>query len=118
MALKDTLNYLLLSEYLNPQTLQKPQKEQSKYKKIYETTLDKFTDDFWHYLKQMKSISDLANNAKKHTFGIEIYGGIFELDEIGDEIIKQNPNFYKIYWQSIRKKWRRKNQTKRIGKRS
>jgi hypothetical protein len=92
MALKDTLNYLLLSEYLNPQTLQKPQKEQSKYKKIYETTLDKFTDDFWHYLKQMKSISDLANNAKKHTFGIEIYGGIFELDEIGDEIIKQNPN--------------------------
>ena len=36
MALKDTLNYLLLSEYLNPQTLQKPQKEQSKYKKIYE----------------------------------------------------------------------------------
>ena len=36
----------------------------------------------------MKSISDLANNAKKHTFGIEIYGGIFELDEIGDEIIK------------------------------
>ena len=92
MALKNTLNYLLLSEYLNPQTLQKPQKEQSKYKKIYETSLEKFTDDFWHYLKQMKSVSDLANSAKKCILSIEIYGGIFELDEISEEIIKQNPN--------------------------
>ena len=92
MALKNTLNYLLLSEYLNPQTLQKPQKEQSKYKKIYETSIEKFTDDFWHYLKQVKSVSDLANSAKKCILSIEIYGGIFELDEISEEIIKQNPN--------------------------
>lgn len=91
MALKNTLNYLLLSEYLNPQILQKPQKEQSKYKKIYETNFVKFTDDFWHYLKQMKSISDLANGVRKRTLSIEIYGGIFEIDEISDEIIKQNP---------------------------
>ena len=92
MALKNTLNYLLLSEYLNPQTLQKPQKEQSKYKKIYETSLKEFTYDFWHYLKQMKSIQYLANGSKKRTLSIEIYGGIFELNEISDEIIKQNPN--------------------------
>ena len=92
MALRNTLHYLLLSEYLNPQTLQKLNKEQSKYKNAYETTPDKFTDDFWHYLKQMKSASELAKSGNKRKLSIEIYGGIFELDEITNEIIKQNPN--------------------------
>ena len=92
MALRNTLHYLLLSEYLNPQTLQKLNKEQSKYKNAYETTPDKFTDDFWHYLKQMKSVSELAKSGSKRKLSIEIYGGIFELDEIANEIIKQNPN--------------------------
>jgi len=53
---------------------------------------DKFTDDFWHYLKQMKSVSELAKSGNKRKLSIEIYGGIFELDEIANEIIKQNPN--------------------------
>lgn len=92
MALRNTLHYLLLSEYLNPQTLQKLNKEQSKYKNAYETTPDKFTDDFWHYLKQMKSVTELAKSGNKRKLSIEIYGGIFELDEIANEIIKQNPN--------------------------
>ena len=92
MALRNTLHYLLLSEYLNPQTLQKLNKEQSKYKNAYETTPDKFTDDFWHYLKQMKSALELAKSGNKRKLSIEIYGGIFELDEIANEIIKQNPN--------------------------
>jgi len=92
VALRNTLHYLLLSEYLNPQTLQKLNKEQSKYKNAYETTPDKFTDDFWHYLKQMKSASELAKSGNKRKLSIEIYGGIFELDEITNEIIKQNPN--------------------------
>ena len=92
MALRNTLHYLLLSEYLNPQTLQKLNKEQSKYKNAYETTPDKFTDDFWHYLKQMKSVSELAKSGNKRKLSIEIYGGIFELDEISNLIIKQNPN--------------------------
>ena len=92
MALRNTLHYLLLSEYLNPQTLQKLNKEQSKYKNAYETTPDKFTDDFWHHLKQMKSVSELAKSGNKRKLSIEIYGGIFELDEIANEIIKQNPN--------------------------
>lgn len=91
MALQNTLHYLLLSEYLNPQTLQKPQKEQSKYKKIYETNLKNFTDDFWCYLKQMKSVSDLAKSGNKRKLSVEIYGGIFDLDEITNLIIKQNP---------------------------
>ena len=92
MALRNTLHYLLLSEYLNPQTLQKLNKEQSKYKNAYETTPDKFTDDFWHYLKQMKSVSELAKSGSKRKLIIEIYGWNFELDEISNEIKKQNQN--------------------------
>ena len=74
MSKANTLKYFLLSQYLEPKTLDEPKKTNSKFKKSMDLDVANFDDKFLQILRVFDR-SLLKNGVE-----ISIYGGIFETD--------------------------------------
>ena len=74
MRKANTLKYFLLSQYLEPKTLDEPKKTNSKFKKSMDLGFTNFDEKFLQILRAFdKSLF-------KNGIEISIYGGIFETD--------------------------------------
>jgi DNA helicase related protein len=78
----NTLKYFLLSQYLEPKTLDEPKKTNSKFKKSMDLEIANFDEKFMQILRAFDR-SLLKNGVE-----ISIYGGIFETDLLALAISK------------------------------
>mgnify|MGYP003081473523 FL=1 len=82
MSRANTLKYFLLSQYLEPKTLDEPKKTNSKFKKSMDLEIANFDEKFMQILRAFDR-SLLKNGVE-----ISIYGGIFETDLLALAISK------------------------------
>lgn len=82
MSKANTLKYFLLSQYLEPKTLDEPKKTNSKFKKSMDLEIANFDEKFMQILRAFDK-SLLKNGVE-----ISIYGGIFETDLLALAISK------------------------------
>jgi len=78
----NTLKYFLLSQYLEPKTLDEPKKTNSKFKKSMDLDITNFDEKFLQILRAFDR--PLLKNGVE----ISIYGGIFETDMLAIFISK------------------------------
>nr|MCR4942177.1 hypothetical protein [Campylobacter sp.] len=96
MAIQNTLQYLLLSEYLNPNTLTKLEKNQGKNKITFEIKIDNFDKKFWEnflLLQRLDKLNYIGKNGENKTLKIEIFGGIFQTSQIENRIYEIAPKY-------------------------
>ncbi|CAD7289041.1 DEAD/DEAH box helicase [Campylobacter suis] len=95
MAIQNTLNYLLLTEYLNPNTLKDIQKSQTKTKVVFEMNVHEFDEKFWQFFALLKDeiyrLNKADRSGKCPTLKVEIYGGVYETSLIQDVICQKYP---------------------------
>ena len=82
MSRANTLKYSLLSQYLEPKTLDEPKNTNSKFKKSMDIEIANFDEKFVQILRAFDR-SFLKNGVE-----ISIYGGIFETDLLALAISK------------------------------
>ena len=82
MSRANTLKYFLLSQYLEPKTLDEPKKTNSKFKKSMDLEIANFDEKFMQILRAFDS------SLLKNGIEISIYGGIFETDLLALAISK------------------------------
>ena len=82
MSRANTLKYFLLSQYLEPKTLDEPKKTNSKFKKSMDLEIANFDEKFMQILRAFDR-SLLKNGVE-----ISIYGGVFETDLLALAISK------------------------------
>ena len=82
MSKANTLKYFLLSQYLEPKTLDEPKKTNTKFKKSIDLEIANFDEKFLQILRAFDS------SLLKNGIEISIYGGIFETDLLAIYISK------------------------------
>ena len=82
MSRANTLKYFLLSQYLEPKTLDEPKKTNSKFKKSMDIEIANFDEKFMQILRAFD------RSLLKNGLEISIYGGIFETDLLALAISK------------------------------
>ena len=82
MSKANTLKYFLLSQYLEPKTLDEPKKTNTKFKKSIDLDIANFDEKFMQILRAFDS------SLLKNGIEISIYGGIFETDLLAIYISK------------------------------
>ena len=87
MSQINTLKYFLVCEYLNPQALEKPEKQQSGNKKVFECSINELNLKVAEILPNLKDYKKADLKLK-----IVIFAGIFEIDEIKKQLFKLYPN--------------------------
>ena len=82
MSKANTLKYFLLSQYLEPKTLDEPKRTNTKFKKSIDLDITNFYEKFLQILRAFDS------SLLKNGIEISIYGGIFETDLLAIYISK------------------------------